>query len=126
MMELKNIVCEWVIARLMADETVARLTNGEVFAFRSKRPVQGAFVALSDYVTDFERTKDGLFPAKFSLTANCVAASLTEADELAEAVGVALADESIPGTDASLNLFSMVTDVDNEDFCHKLNFLIEL
>ena len=124
-MELKDIVCEWVIAQLKADVTVAKLTNGEVFAFRSKRPVQGAFVALSDYVTDFDRTKDGLFPAKFSFTANCVAASLTEADELAEAVGVALADKLIPGVDEALYLLSMVTDVDNEDFCHKLNFLIE-
>lgn len=126
MEKVEKKITEVAVAAVTADTEVQRLTKGAVFAFFSKQPVQGAFVAFENYVTNYGQCKDGAYPENFSFTVACVAESLTTVEFLAQRVESLLNGMYIDETFAALRLSSAVTSGDGNDMICKLNFEAEL
>lgn len=128
MEKVKKEITEAVVAALTDDNDIQRLTkgNGNVFAFFSKQPVQGAFVAMENYVETYTSCKDGNYADSFSFTVSCVAESLTIVEDLALRVEELLNGMYFDNVGDSLRLMSAVTSGDGNDIICKLNFEIEL
>ena len=119
-------VGERVVAALKASAEVLSLTNGAVFAFHSKQPVAGPFVALGSYRTTYGRTKDGSYADSFAFAITCVAESLTVVERLAASCVAAVDGLEVPALDAEVRLTESTTDSDGTDTFCKLIFEIEL
>lgn len=123
---VKKEVSECVVAALSASADVQSLTNGAVFAFLSKQPVAGAFVALGNYRVGYARTKDGSYADSFTFAVTCVAESLTVVEALEVACVAAVDGLEVPALDAEVRLTESTTDSDGTDTFCKLIFEIEL
>lgn len=126
MEKVEKKITEVAVAAVTADTEVQRLTKGAVFAFFSKQPVQGPFVAFENYITNCGECKDGAYPLSFAFTVACVAESLTTVGALALRVESLLGDLYFDDYSAALRLMSAVTSGDGNDIICKLNFEIEL
>lgn len=126
MEKVKKEITEAVVAALIDDNDIQRLTKGNVFSFFSKQPVQGAFVAMENYVETYTSCKDGNYADSFSFTVSCVAESLTVVGELARRVEELLNGMYFDSVGDSLRLMTAVTSGDGNDIICKLNFEIEL
>lgn len=126
MEKVKKEITEAVVAALTDDNDIQRLTKGNVFSFFSKQPVQGAFVAMENYVENYASCKDGTYADTFSFTVSCVAESLTIVEELALRVEELLNGMYFDNVGDSLRLMTAVTSSDGNDIICKLNFEIEL
>lgn len=125
-MNEKKIISEYVVAALLADATVKRLTGGSVFAFMSKKPVPGAFVALGGYNLTYEQTRDGIYPDTFSFSLSCVAESLTVVDELEASCAAIINGAVVPGLGCSCRLTQSATKADGSDYVTELTFVTDL
>jgi hypothetical protein len=123
---LEREVGERVVAALSASADVQSLTKGAVFAFHSKQPVSGPFVALGNYRTGYARTKDGSYADSFTFAVTCVAESLTVVERLEAACVAAVDGLEIPALDTEVQLMESTTDSDGTDMFCKLIFEIEL
>ena len=121
-----KMITECAVAAATSDTEVQRLTKGAVFAFFSKQPVQGAFVAFENYATNYGECKDGNYPDNFSFTVSCVAESLTVVEALALRIESLLSGLFFETTSSALRLMTAVTSGDGNDIICKLNFEIEL
>lgn len=126
MEKVEKKITEVAVAAVIADTEVQRLTKGAVFAFFSKQPVQGPFVAFENYITNYGECKDGAYPESFAFTVACVAESLTTVEALALRVESLLGGLYFDDYSAALRLMSAVTSGDGNDIICKLNFEIEL
>lgn len=126
MEKMRKEITEAVVTALTADSDIQRLTRGNVFSFFSKQPVQGAFVALENYVTSYTSCKDGNYPDSFSFAVSCVDESLTVVEELALRIEDLLNGMFFENIGNSLRLITAVTSGDGNDIICKLNFEISL
>lgn len=126
MEEVTKKIAEAAVAAVTADADMQRLAKGNVFSFFSKQPVQGAFVAFENYVTNYVDCKDGNYPDSFAFTVSCVAESLTTVEALALRIDKLLNNRFFEDTSSALRLMSAVTSGDGNDIICKLNFKIEL
>lgn len=121
-----KMITECAVAAVTSDTEVQRLTKGTVFAFFSKQPVQGAFVAFENYATNYGECKDGNYPDNFSFTVSCVDESLTVVEALALRIEKLLNNRFFADANSALRLMSAVTSGDGNDIICKLNFEIKL
>ena len=122
----KKQIIELVVATLKGDADIQRLTDGNVFAFFSKQPVSGPFIALDSYATTFDQCKDGRYADGFSFAVACVADSLTTVDAMEERVTALLDGLTADTLPDSLRLTSVVTSGDGNDFVCKINIETDL
>ena len=116
---------EWVVSELKGSSLLSGIVGERVYFLRTGKQVPAPWVMVGSVRTEYERTKDGLFPAAYEYVVECIAKRAEECDRVADAVVSVLQGSIVPALGcAENNLVSRAEDYDfeQEQYVYSLTF----
>ena len=116
---------EWIVSELKGSSLLSGIVGERVYFLRTGKQVPAPWVMVGSVRTEYERTKDGLFPAAYEYVVECIAKTAEECDRVADAVVSVLQGSIVPALGyAENNLVSRAEDYDfeQEQYVYSLTF----